>query len=205
MIITDILLKKNKTEYDVIIDSNQKLTVDTDILIKFSINKGMEVDEEWLQRLADEGDFYTAYVYALRLLSIKGRTTGEIKNKLLHRKHSIETINRILDKLTDMGYINDEKYIEDFINEKSLLPGMSRKAMFYKLLYKGLDKYLLEKKFNEAEIDDFNTAIMAAKKKVKTIAGDEKVIRNKLYSYLKGKGYYDDICYMAINTVLDRN
>ena len=202
MIVTDIILKKNKTQYDIIIDGDQRITVDMSLVIKFNINKSMEIDEEWLKRLEDEVGFYNAYEYALRLLTIKGRTTGEIKNKLFHRDYSIETINKTLDKLMNMGYINDEKYIEDFIKEKCSLPGMSRKAIFYKLLNKGLDKYIIEKKFNEAEIDDYNTAVMAARKKAKTIVGEDKVIRNKLYSYLKGKGYYDTICIKAINTVL---
>ncbi len=205
MIITDIILKKNKTQYDVIIDSYNKLTVDTSIIIKLNIKKGMEIDEIWLNKLKDEIGFYAAYEYSLRLLSIKGRTTGEIKNKLRHKDYSDETINKTLEKLTEIGYLDDEKYIENFINEKGLLPGMSRKAIFYKLLYKGLDKYLIEIKLDEGKIDDYNTAVMAARKKVKTIIGEDKIIRNKLYSYLKGKGYYDDVCYKAVNTVLSKD
>lgn len=202
MVITDIILKKNKSQYDIYIENGQKITVDISLAIKYDIKKDKIIDDIWLERLENEIGFHNAYNYSLRLLSIKARTTGEIKNKLQLKDFSFEIISKTIDKLIDIGYLNDEKYIDDFLNEKGIMPGMSRKALYYKLLYKGLDKNLLNRKFNESTINEYETAIMAAKKKVKTIKGDKKIIRNKLYLYLKGKGYYDDVCIKAINTVL---
>ncbi len=204
MVITDIVLKKNKTQYDVYIENNQKITIDINLVIKYDIKKDMMIDEIWLEKLENEIGFHNAYEYSLRLLSIKARTIGEIKNKLLQKGFNLETINKTIEKLMDIGYINDEKYIDDFLNEKGIMPGMSRKALYYKLLYKGLEKNLLDRKFREAGINEYVTAVMAAKKKIKTIKGDKKIIRNKLYSYLKGKGYYDTICIKAINAVLSQ-
>ena len=204
MVITDIVLKKNNSQYDVFIENNQKLTVDISLAIKFDIRKDMIIDEIWLEKLENEIGLHKAYEYSLRLLSIRARTTGEIKNKLQLKDFSYETINKTIDKLVEIGYLNDEKYIDDFLNEKSIMPGMSRKALYFKLLYKGLDKDLLNRKFSETTINEYNTAVIAAKKKAKTIKGDKKTIRNKLYLYLKGKGYYDDVCIKAINNVLSQ-
>lgn len=202
MIITDVIRRKNGTQYVVCIDNIQKIVLDSSLIIEFGIKKNKIIDEVWLKKIENEINYKSAYEYSIRLLSIKDRTSDEIKSKLLQKNYGSEIIEKVLVKLIDNEYINDEKYVETWLKEKSIIPGMSKKALYYKLLRKGINKSLLDKKFNEIEIDEYSSAILAAEKKIKTIKGDNKTTRNKLYLYLKGKGYYDDICYKVISAIL---
>ncbi len=205
MVITEVKTKKNGTEYEIYIDGTQKLVVDTNLVIKFGIEKGLNIDEEWVSKLCAQANYKSAYDYSLKLLSIKDRVSNEIVNKLKQKKYNQETINMVLAKLTDLGYINDEKYVEIWLKERSILPGMSKKALYYKLLQKGINKCLLNDKFSEIEIDESSTAFLAAQKKLNEIKGDKKAVKNKLYMYLKRKGYNDEICYNTIRKVLKDN
>ncbi len=202
MIITDIVRKKNGKQFDIYIDNILKFTIDMDLLIKFDIRENMNIDEEWLSRIENEIQYAKAYSYSIILLSIGDKTSGEIRKKLLIKNYNEVIIDRVICKLTNLEYLNDEKYIENWIKDKSKKPGMSKKAIYYKLLQKGLNKELLDEKFNEIEIDEFKLAFLAAEKKMKTINDEEKNIKGKLFSYLKSKGFNNYICFKVINELL---
>lgn len=202
MIITDIVRKKNGKQFDIYIDNILKFTIDMDLLIKFDIRENMNIDEEWLSRIENEIQYAKAYSYSIILLSIGDKTSGEIRKKLLIKNYNEVIIDRVICKLTNLEYLNDEKYIENWIKDKSKKPGMSKKAIYYKLLQKGLNKELLDEKFNEIEIDEFKLAFLAAEKKMKTINDEEKNIKGKLFSYLKNKGFNNYICFKVINELL---
>lgn len=202
MIITEIKNKKNGTEYEIYIDDSQKLILDISLVMKYGIKKELVIDEEFLNILNAEANYKSAYEYSIRLLTLKDRVSSEIVNKLIQRNYSQETIDMVLAKLIDLGYIDDEKYIENWLKLKSKAPGMSKRTLYYKLLRKGVDRNILENKFKELDIDEFDTAFLAAGKKVKSIKGDRNNVRNKLYMYLKRKGYNDETCYNVIRKVL---
>lgn len=202
MIITDIVRKKNGKQFDIYIDNILKFTIDMDLLIKFDIRENMNIDEEWLSRIENEIQYAKAYSYSIILLSIGDKTSGEIRKKLLIKNYNEVIIDRVICKLTNLEYLNDEKYIENWIKDKSKKPGMSKKAIYYKLLQKGLNKELLDEKFNEIEIDEFKLAFLAAEKKMKTINDEGKNIKGKLFSYLKSKGFNNYICFKVINELL---
>lgn len=150
-------------------------------------------------------DLDKAYNYCIRLLAIGDRTSSEIIQKLKKKNYSDEVIDQTISKLKDYGYINDIKYIERWLKYKSNQPGVSKKSMYYKLIQKGLDKELLDLKFNEVSLNDYDTALACAQKKIKSIKGDIRTIKVKLFSYLAGKGYSIDTCNKVISELLQQD
>ncbi|NLM44677.1 MAG: regulatory protein RecX [Clostridiales bacterium] len=148
-------------------------------------------------------DINHAYSYCIKLLSIKDRTTAEIKRKLKGKNFSDEIIEATLSKLIDYGYINDERYIENWIKSKSTQPGISKKYMYYNLLQKGLDKELIDYIFEKIIIDDYISAYNFAQKKIKLLEGDDKTNKNKLFLLLTRKGYSIELCKKVINDIFD--
>lgn len=204
MIITNIIGKKNGRQFDIYIDNILKFTLDTNLILKFGVTENMTVDEEWLNNIEGEIQYKKAYEYTLRALSICDNTSGEIRKKLYLKEYSEEIIDRVIKKLLENEYLDDEKYIDRWINDKSKIPGMSKKVIYYKLLQKGLNKELLDRKFNEVDIDDYKLALLAAEKKMKTIHGDKEHIKRKIFSYLKGKGYNNDTCFKVIENLIQK-
>ncbi|MFA7572329.1 MAG: regulatory protein RecX [Lutispora sp.] len=148
-------------------------------------------------------DIKRAYNYCIRLLAIGDRTSSEIILKLKQKNYTEDIIDEVLIRLKDYGYINDEKYIERWLKYKSIQPGMSKKKMYYKLIGKGLDKELIECKFSEMPINDYDSALASAEKKLRSLKEDNKTNRTKLFSFLVGKGYSIDTCNDVINKLLE--
>ena len=148
-------------------------------------------------------DIKRAYNYCIRLLAIGDRTSSEIILKLKQKNYTEDIIDEVLIRLKDYGYINDEKYIERWLKYKSIQPGMSKKKMYYKLIEKGLDKELIECKFSEMPINDYDSALASAEKKLRSLKEDNKTNRTKLFSFLVGKGYSIDTCNDVINKLLE--
>jgi SOS response regulatory protein OraA/RecX len=70
----------------------------------------------------------------------------------------------------------------------------SRRSLFYKLAGKGIDKAVIEQKLDEAEIDDFASAVNAAEKKLGSLKGAKKEKTAKLFSFLYRKGFDIELC-----------
>lgn len=203
MTVTNIIEKKNGRQFDIYIDNILKFTLDTNLVLKLGITENMIVDEEWLNNIENEIKYKKAYEYSLRILSICDKTSGEIRKKLYLKDYSEEIIDRVIENLLEYEYLDDEKYINRWINDKSKTPGMSKKFIYYKLLQKGLNKELLDRKFDEIEIDEYKLALLAAEKKIKTICGEKEHIKRKLFSYLKGKGYNNNTCFKVIENMIE--
>ncbi len=89
--------------------------------------------ETYLQTLEYKG----AKNYALKRLSIKSQPSTEMEKALKERLVSEEIRNKIIDEFTQLGYLNDEEWIERFIRLQTI-KRQGPKAIFQKLKAKGL-------------------------------------------------------------------
>ncbi|PIR96503.1 MAG: hypothetical protein COT92_00765 [Candidatus Doudnabacteria bacterium CG10_big_fil_rev_8_21_14_0_10_42_18] len=65
--------------------------------------------------LKEPENFEKAYEYAVFLLSLRLRTTGEIEHKMKERGFAQPVIQKITRELTDRHYLDDEKYAQVFL------------------------------------------------------------------------------------------
>lgn len=70
---------------------------------------------------------------ALRFLSYRPRTEKEIRDKL-----GVDCSEEIISKLKSYGYINDEKYAEDYIESRIRSKPRSQKLILLELKRKGI-------------------------------------------------------------------
>lgn len=67
--------------------------------------------EESKKRLLDAEGLWT---YALKVLGGRAHSTGELKEKLRRRAGRVTDIEDILARLKDRGYLNDQRFAENF-------------------------------------------------------------------------------------------
>jgi len=101
--------------------------------------------------------------------------------------------------LKEIGYINDESYTESFISTMKETAGASRRSLYYKLAAKGVDSEVIQQKLEEADVDDYASALKAAQKKISGLKGDKKEKASKLLSYLYRKGFGMEVCRRIID------
>lgn len=120
----------------------------------------------------------------MKYVVFKKRTESEIKEKCKLLKYDDENIDEIIDYLKENDYIDDEKYVERFIQNVIKLKNCSINEIRIDLLKRGIEEYLISKYINE-ELEEFEekSANVLASKKIKTMDVQ------KLKRYLLNKGF----------------
>ncbi len=190
--------KKNNKRCNIYIDGEYYCSVDKEILEELNFSKGMELNQEEFNRKLEIIEYKSALRTALYMLIRSSKTENELKKKLKEKKHSENAINAVLQYLKEIGYINDESYTESYIKNARESAGTSRRSLYYKLAGKGVDSEVIQQKLEEAEIDDFASAMKAAEKKAVGLKGDKRQKAAKLLNFLYRKGFGMEVCRKVI-------
>lgn len=136
----------------------------------------------------------------LKYIMYKKRTEEEIKRKFANIEDS-ELVEEVMEELKEIGYINDESYIERAVTEHVNINNLSIKELKYKLMSKGLNINLIEdyiasksEEMLEYEIESAKTIIL---KKQNTMEEQE------IIQFLLKKGYRMDNIKEAISRLND--
>ncbi len=87
-------------------------------------------------------DYERAMGYALRLLSFRMRTQKELGERLIRKGFNADITAAILERLKDMGYLDDQVYVESYIRGRSKPTG--KRLFRHELSKKGIDKDVAE-------------------------------------------------------------
>ncbi len=143
--------------------------------------------------------------YSFRLLSKKRYTTAEIEKKLkfYSKRRSIkekENIPKVLERLCELKYLNDEDYARDFVKSRTMFKPRGKILIRRELLMKGLKNELVNKIINSEEIDEESMGqILIDKKSNKWSALNPKERREKSFQLLARKGISIDSIYKILD------
>lgn len=151
--------------------------------------------------------------YSFRILSKKSYTVSEIRKKLLKKAGDLdsacegtsiqpeETVEIVIERLKVLSYLNDEEFVRSYISQRMRLKPKGQSLMRYELKVKGIDKSLLEKVFDEVEVDEVSMAKEALeKKKGRWQKLTEKDQTRKAYQFLTSRGFKADAIYKAVDS-----
>ena len=120
----------------------------------------------------------------MNILAKSSKTKQELIKKLKEKEYNEETIQAVIAKINDLGYINDQQYIEDFIRNKAdTSQGLNKRTLQNKLIQKGVDKELIQQSLENSSIDEYQNAIQAAEKKLRNLKGSDREKKSKLYAF----------------------
>ncbi|MBP5684303.1 MAG: RecX family transcriptional regulator [Bacilli bacterium] len=137
--------KVGKNKYKVIFD-NTELTLFEDIILKYELLTRSDIDVDLIDKIIEENRWYEAYDMALSYIEIKMRNKREIIKYLEKKMYDEKIINNVIQKLNDLGLLNEKDYIRAFINDKVNLTSDGP----YKI-----KNELLDLDFNENDINDY--------------------------------------------------
>ncbi|MBR2870458.1 MAG: RecX family transcriptional regulator [Clostridia bacterium] len=182
--------EKNKNRCNIFIDGDFFMGVPIDLVYKYSLKVGMEIDSDELKRITNEKDYLEAFEKATNYLSKYLKTKKQVQTYLLGKGYSLETANNVISKLIDYGFINDKEFAKRYIESNSNTQGVN--LLKYKLMMKGLRKEDVSEVYEDSQIDSKENAKNLALKKMN---GKENTKENlaKVYRYLISKGFtYED-------------
>jgi len=133
----------------------------------------------------------------LKYILFKKRTESEVRQKFISDEG--ELLNDVIDELKELEYINDEKYIEKAASEYMNLRNLSIKELEYKLISKGIKKWLIDNYIYNNKEMLLQYEIKSAKNIIiKKINLQDK---EEILSGLKKKRYMEDSLKIAMQEI----
>ena len=129
---------------------------------------------------------------AVRLLAQREHSRFELAQKIRQRLEcDSDTLDQALDKLQEMGYLDDARYAAAFIRS-SVSRGRGPQRISYELREHGVDNAIASQALAEADVDWHVLASEQREKKFgREIPADYKE-RARQSRFLAGRGFYTD-------------
>ncbi|AIS52462.1 regulatory protein RecX [Thermoanaerobacter kivui] len=177
--------KKNLNKYNIYIDGKYAFSCTLQDLNHLGIEEGMEIDSKQYNYYVNYFAEKQAKEYAFKLLSRRMLTEHELLQKLKLKQFPDAIIEKVIEKLKEYNYLNDEMYTKLFIEQK-MNQHYSKLRIFNELLKRGVYKELIQQNLNNIYTDEIEIEVIKkiAQKKLKP--GDD--IR-KFKSYLYRNGF----------------
>jgi regulatory protein len=136
----------------------------------------------------------TPYNYALNLLAARPYSTQSLRRKLVQKEYAADEISGTIERLTENGLLNDERYAEQYARSKILSTGASKRRLQQELYRKGIKgetaTNAIASVIEEEEIDPAEMIERVAKKKLAQLGDLEPlVLRRRLFAFLARRGY----------------
>ena len=195
-----ISLEKQKREerYNLFLDGEFYSGLELETIVKYKLKHGQDISKESIDEILNESQSSYAFNKALKYLSKSMKTENEVIDFLKSKKIRYDAIVLAIDQLKQYDYINDEIYINSYVNFYKSRYGKNK--IKQNLIQKGLDRELVEENMDYDEKENLDFLVNEIKKQSKNQAIDlkmkQKIIRNLTY-----KGYNYDTIKSAFNSL----
>ena len=187
---------------NVFIDGKFRFSLDASQVLQLGVKTGNEYTEAEIESLEVESQYGKTYMRALEYSLVRPRSTKEMRDYLYRKTRdtraqngstkkgvSPEITKRVLAKLIEKGYVDDEKFARFWVENRHLRKGVSKRKLSQELMAKGVDVAIIETTLASSERADCDELKKVIQKKSKRYETEEKLVR-----YLMSQGFrYDDI------------
>ncbi|MEK7450999.1 MAG: regulatory protein RecX [Patescibacteria group bacterium] len=152
-------------------------------------------------------EFEKFYNKALKFLSYRPRSEKEIRDKLFQKKASSEVIEKVIQKLKEQKFIDDEEFAKLWIESRNRSKPRSLRLIKLELKRKGITEEQIESGIKNQESGiktDLEQAKSLVEKRIKRLRSlDRQKIYEKLGRFLASKGFGWDTIKQSIDEVLN--
>ena len=185
MLVTEIKRLDNK-KYCLYLDYEPYSIVYPSDIRRMKLKQGMDADPEVMDEFSREYLRRRAINKAVNSLKYGDRSAFQIRQKLKDSYYNDDITEYVIDKLSELSYIDDYRFAISYINKN-----ISRKSISvirYELSTKGISRELADKAFEEVDVADTKEILLRVLSKKYTV--DYCVShRDKVLGYFLRKGY----------------
>lgn len=184
----------------IFLDETYAFSISLRTLAEHPVSVGDALSEQDVERLksADEPDRATNN--ALLLLTHRGRSERELRQRLRQKGYTAGAIDEAVRRVVDWGYLNDERFAESWVEQRQTSRPKSRRALAHELREKGVDREIIETTLEDAEIDELSDARqLAATKWRKERSQEPDRRRQRTAAFLARRGYGWDVAKQVLD------
>lgn len=186
MIIKSITPGKQHLNLVTFTDGTEVL-LDKDTCAENSLMAGMEIEDEFLEKLRFRSDYGRAKSRALWYLDRMDYTSKKLYEKLVSKGFDKKVCAAVLAKLCEIGIVDDRRYAER-LADRLLTAKTSKREAMQKLLYRGVPYDLAKEVLSEFEVDEEEQlAELIESKYADKLKGENGY--SKVYAALIRKGF----------------
>jgi regulatory protein len=128
--------------------------------------------------------------YALKLLSYRGRSEKELKERLIKKGIPEPLVSSTVDYLRNLGYLDDVSLAEALKREAITRKLLSQTGAKKYLLDRGITRDVIHRVFHQEEETDRENAKKYIRKKLRMLENHpQETVRRRLYNQLLRRGY----------------
>ncbi|HEY5442313.1 MAG TPA: RecX family transcriptional regulator [Candidatus Saccharimonadales bacterium] len=182
---------KQAGRYSIFVEGKYEFSLSEAALLEHKLANGQELDKQQLgefKRISADDKLYNR---TLRYVAMRLRSRWEVEFYLQRKDASPALTETILNKLSNIGLIDDEKLAQAYVHDRRQLRPASRRKIITELRKKRIPGNIIEAVVG-AEAEDEQTALLAVieQKRRQTKYQDDQ----KLMQYLARQGFsYGDI------------
>ena len=153
----------------------------------------------------DADPYAVARAIVLRQLTMSPKSRHQLREKLRQRDCPDDVAEAVLDRLTDVGLVDDAKYAESLVRSKQVTRGLSKRALAHELWTKGVDRdtagEVLDQVSDTEEEDRARSLVEGRLPRLRGV--DKDVVVRRLAGLLARKGYPSGLSLRVIREAID--
>lgn len=189
--ITRIAQQKQKERANIFLDGKFAFGISLEEVFKNKLKVGKELSKEQVSRLKEKASGEKIYLRAIEFGTRRPRSEKEYK--LWFRKKKVdETLQgETLEKLTDLGLINDRAFAKWWVEQRSVFRPKSRRVLKLELAQKGISREIIDDVLQNEELPSEEEQILKiAQKKWERLKNlESRVRKQKLSESLARRGF----------------
>jgi regulatory protein len=145
-----------------------------------------------------------ARTVCLNLLTTRARTRSELSGDLTRRGFDDDVIRQVLDRLVEVGLVDDADFAEQWVTSRHRHQGLGRRALADELRRKGVDQETAGVALAEIDRDDERTRAgeLVARRMPSMARLETAVAARRLVGMLARKGYAAGLAHDVVREAL---
>lgn len=174
------------------LDEEYQITTDIDLWAQYYIKNGTDVDEDQWQELVTRINYKKAVDKCYDLLSRRDHSIKELKTKLL-RTVDEASADMAIDRMIELGYLDDEKYANMLVKYLVETKKMSKSFVKQEMFKRGIPADIISNTIEDIEFDNVSSIIDLIQTKYRNKLNADNGIE-KVTNALLRKGFsYSDV------------
>jgi regulatory protein len=146
-----------------------------------------------------------ARALCLRLLTARARTRAELAGQLAKRGYPDDVSARVLDRLTDVGLVDDAGFAEQWVHSRRANAGKGKRALAAELHTKGVDNDVITSVLggiNPAAERGRAERLVRARLRRENLGDDDARVSRRLVAMLARRGFDQTMAYDVVSAEL---
>lgn len=122
----------------------EKLVLVEDTLIKYNLLSPRDITKTEYKQLTKSKDMDMLYEKVMSFVDYQMRTISEVKKRLAKTTADEKVIQQIIDKLKKQGFLDDVRFVKEYVTQKLEFDLVGPRAIKQKLIDKGIHYDLID-------------------------------------------------------------